>query len=357
MPVIRRLAVVCLVCASLVAVAAEADPAALIEKGHYKQAFPLIEKRLAANSKDADALVLMARYKLAYSDAEAAKKLLQQAIAIQPNSSAAHLFMADAISRRVDQAGMFEKMGLAKDIKRETEQAISLDPKNVDAYHGMMDYYLEAPGVMGGSVSKAREMAEKMMALDPVEGNLAKARIAVHEKQFDTVEGFYLEAVKAKPNSYNALLETSALYTRERWRNYDKSVEYGQKALQVDPARSAAYTVLAQVYALKESWSDLDQIISRAEKAVPDNLAPYFASARILINTGKDNQRAERYLRKYLTQEPEGGAAPLAAAHWRLGQILEKQGKKPEAIQEIQIAVQMKPDLKDAQKDLKRLKG
>jgi len=56
---------------------------------------------------------------------------------------------------------------------------------------------------------------------------------------------------------------------------------------------------------------------------------------------------------KYLTQqEPEGNTPPLAVAHWRLGLALEKQGKK----QELQIAVQMKPDLKEAQKDLKRLK-
>jgi len=49
---------------------------------------------------------------------------------------------------------------------------------------------------------------------------------------------------------------------------------------------------------------------------------------------------------KYLTQqEPEGNTPPLAVAHWRLGLALEKQGKK----QELQIAVQMKPDLKEAQ--------
>jgi hypothetical protein len=77
---------------------------------------------------------------------------------------------------------------------------------------------------------------------------------------------------------------------------------------------------------------------------------------------GKDLPRAERYFRKYLTQEPEGGSPPLAACHWRLGQLLEKLGKKDEAIKEIQMGIDLKPgldkqNLEVAKKDLKRLKG
>ena len=71
---------------------------------------------------------------------------------------------------------------------------------------------------------------------------------------------------------------------------------------------------------------------------------------------GKDLPRAERYFKKYLSQDPEIGAATLAHAHWRLGLIYEKEGRKPEAIQEVQAAVNLKPDLDDAKKDLKRLK-
>ena len=70
----------------------------------------------------------------------------------------------------------------------------------------------------------------------------------------------------------------------------------------------------------------------------------------------KDLPRAERYARKYLSQEPEPTASTPAVAHWRLGLILEKEGKKPEAIAALQTATKLDPKFEPAQRDLKRLK-
>jgi cytochrome c-type biogenesis protein CcmH/NrfG len=113
--------------------AAEVDPAALVEQGHHKRARALLEKRLAANPEEPDALVLMARVKLAYNDPGGAKNLLQRAIAVQPKNSSAHFVLADAYSRRVNEAGLFEKIKIAKAIRSETDEALAVDPKNVDA--------------------------------------------------------------------------------------------------------------------------------------------------------------------------------------------------------------------------------
>jgi len=44
-------------------------------------------------------------------------------------------------------------------------------------------------------------------------------------------------------------------------------------------------------------------------------------------------------------------------AHWRLGLILDKAGRKAEAVSELQIATKLDPKFEQAQKDLKRIKG
>ena len=44
-------------------------------------------------------------------------------------------------------------------------------------------------------------------------------------------------------------------------------------------------------------------------------------------------------------------------AHWRLGLVLEKEGKKADAIAEVQTATRLDPKFEQAQKDLKRLRG
>src|SRR5215831_5311722 len=126
----------CLVSCSLVAATwftGDGAPAAMIEHGHYKQARVLLEKRLATNPKDVDALVLLARANLAYSDSDGATKLLEQATALQPKNAHAHLYLADAYSRKANDAGMFEKMRLSKIIRNETEQALTIDPNYLDA--------------------------------------------------------------------------------------------------------------------------------------------------------------------------------------------------------------------------------
>ena len=50
-------------------------------------------------------------------------------------------------------------------------------------------------------------------------------------------------------------------------------------------------------------------------------------------------------------------AATHAHARWRLGLVYENMGRKQEAVSELETALRLKPDLEEAQKDLKRLKG
>ena len=98
-------------------------------------------------------------------------------------------------------------------------------------------------------------------------------------------------------------------------------------------------------------------MIAQAEKTVPDDFIYYYRAGRALLNSGKDNARAEKYFRKYLSQEPEGNTPTLAAGHWQLGLVLEKLGRKQDAITEVQTALNLDPKLKTAKEDLKRLKS
>ena len=114
--------------------------------------------------------------------------------------------------------------------------------------------------------------------------------------------------------------------------------------------------MLAIAYVSQQKWNDLDAILADGEKNVPDNLQPYFYAGRMLAGSGADNARGERYMRHYLEEEPEPNASKPAFAHWRLGQLLEKEGRKGDAVAEYQKAAQMAPDNEPIQKDLKRLK-
>ena len=95
-------------------------------------------------------------------------------------------------------------------------------------------------------------------------------------------------------------------------------------------------------------------IRSEGEKADTDNLIPYYRAANNCLARKVELPRAERYFRKYLSQEPEAEAPNHAAAHWRLGLVLEQEGRKPDAIAELQAAAKMDTN-SPAKVDLKRL--
>jgi len=126
-------------------------------------------------------------------------------------------------------------------------------------------------------------------------------------------------------------------------------------ALPLDPERVQAYWILARVFALQLRWNDLELTLANAQKNVPDDLRPLYEASQGLLQAGKDYQRAEGYARKYLSQNAEGEEPDAADGHRLLGLLLEREGRKPEALAEIQTALRLRSNFKAAKEDLKRL--
>ena len=339
--------------------AAANDPApeALIKAGHWKRARPLVEQRYQANPGDARSAYLLSQVKAAFGDLDAAVPLAEKAVALDSNNADYHAQLGVVCGETAEKASLFAKAGWAHRFKEETDKAAALDPKNLDARFALMEYYLQAPRLMGGSRQKAGAMAEEIGHINPARGYLAQARLAQQDKDATREEAAFLKALEAAPEDYEILVSTAAFYNRETQKKYDQAEKQSRRAVKVSPGQVSAYSSLAFALAAVERWPDLYASLAEGEKNVPDDLSPYYQAGRALLYTGKDMPRAERYFRRYLAQEPEGEAPTLAHAHWRLGLVLEKEGRKAEAVAEIETALRMRPDLTEAKKDLKRLQG
>jgi tetratricopeptide (TPR) repeat protein len=345
---------------SLTVGAAASEPGsaeALIEAGHYKRARAILEPRLAANPRDAQAVYLLSRTKLAFGDLDGALKSAQQAVALEDGNSNYHFQLAEVYGEMADRASIFAAAGLAGKFKGELEASLARDPKNLDALDALMQYSFQAPGLMGGDKGKARAIADELVQLSPVQGYLSQAELAKEARDFAKVEEYFLKAVQADPKNYEAQTALARFYTQPSHRNTDGAGKHAREAVQLDPARAKGYSILASVLAFERRWSELEAVLSASEKAVPDDLAPYFEAANALLESGVELQRGEAYLRKYLAQEPEGEEPDAAHAHQLLGLILEKQGRSAEAASELEMAVRMNPRLKGAKEDLKRVKS
>ena len=331
----------------------------LAEHGHWKRLKAVIEPRVAANPNDAQAQWLLSRVRSAYKDQNGALAPAEKAAALDPRNADYRWQVASVVGDQASSASMFKAMGLAKRFRQEAESALALNPSHIPSLTGLMEFYNQAPGIAGGDKKKAEELANQILVINKVDGCIAKIRLLGQQSPppLDQIEALWVQAAQTDPARVEPHVNLANVYAGGRTPRYELAEKEALTAKTIDSDRVAVYSILASVYAAQERWADLDGVLNEAERKIPDNLSPYLRVAGTLQNLGKDLPRAERYARKYLTQEPEPTASSHALAHWRLGLVLEKEGRKADAVAELEMATKLDPKFEPAQKDLKRLRG
>jgi tetratricopeptide (TPR) repeat protein len=325
----------------------------LMERGRWKDARAAVATLPPGQART---LYLQSRVQLAFDKPEDALASAERAAQLEPRNAAYHEQLAEACGNLAQRAGKLKAFGLARRLRKEAEQAVALDARQIEAREVLVNFFWLAPGIVGGDKNKATAMANEIARLSPGRGALVQAELAMRAKQEARAESLYLRALDTEATSYTAHILLARLYggdTKNRW---DLAEKHARTAMAADPGRSGAYSVLAAVLAHGQRWNELETLFAEAGRRLPSNLTPQYQAARLLLAEHRDSLRAERYLRQYLGGEPEGGAPSLARARWRLGQALERQGRRREAVAELEAAVKMDPSFDDAKKDLKRMK-
>lgn len=324
-----------------------------MEAGHYKRARTLVDSRYRAAPEDPHNLYLMARVKRAWGDTEASAQLLEKAVARTPSNAEYRSQLGQVYGEIAQKASMFRQMSLGRKCKKEIDAAVQLAPNHLEAQTTLMMFLDKAPGMMGGDKTEARALAVRILDAHGARGYMAQARIASTPAER---EGLYRKAIAADPKYYNAHVALANSLLNAAAADAAGASIHARAAIEANPQRAPAYTLLAAALALQENWPELDRVLAASEKNVPDNLAAHHNAAGILARKGRELARAESYVRKYLAQEPEAGAPSHAVAHSTLARILEKQGRKPEAVASLREALRLQPGLEDAKKDLNRLR-
>ena len=339
--------------------AADPSTAALIAEGHYKRAQVILANRLKTNPNDARSYEELSKVSEAFAHWDEAIQQAEKAVSLGPKVPEFQAALADAIGSKLSgaQLGTFQKLSLARRFKKEAELAVQLDPNNVDASQDLMEFHLDAPGILGGDKKRAAELADHMVQVNPVRGYLMKFEFAKHEKKNGELEPLLKQAIDADPKSYQARMQAANFYLGKGASGLPQAEEHARQVIHIAPGSARGYTTMAAVYAQQGRWKELDSMLTEAQRAVPDDLTPFYQAANVILvgNGVQELPRAEGYMRAYLAQPPEGAEPSLAVARWRLALILDKQGHRDQARQQLQQAVALDPALESAKKDLKRL--
>ena len=339
---------------SLGAAFAQLSPAEqLIQAGHWKKARSLAETRIRTSPDDALAHYLLSQIRNAFGEHKTPLPLAEKAVALDRQTAKYHRQLAEVLGVSAQHAGIFQQLLLARRFRKEIDTAIELDSRDLQAQRDLLEFYLLAPGIAGGDPRKAETTAARIAEIDLPEGFLAKARIADSLKRTGEQEAYLRQAAEAKPPNYRARIALARFYLEPAYTNPAAAEAAARQALEIHDDRVEAYTVLAEIYAIRAEWNTLETVLNQSTRHVPDDLTPYYRAAERLLAAGREPERAERYLRSYLSQEAEGNAPPAAQAHWKLGLALEIEGNRSAAVGEWQESVRLDP-ASPAGLDLKR---
>ena len=317
-----RLAVLFLALASS---AAAQTPEELFKQGKYDDARKLFAERVAKDRTDHRALFFMGRIAEETNHPGEAVDWYEKALKLNDTSATYHFWLGSATGDLAQNASKFKQPFLARKVKSEFERAAQLDPTMLEPHQGLADFYVMAPGIMGGSIEKAHAQAAEIKKLHPFRGQFAEARIASRQK--------------------NVAAEGKA---------YEDALAAGKAAA---PDSMAPWYSLAAYYRRNnradESFALYDSVLRRK----PDEIQVHASIGITAAISGKQLERGEKELKHYLEHPPKDlNDVSRSGVHYYLGQIHEKAGRKDAARTQYNEAIKLNAKNEDAKKALNALK-
>jgi tetratricopeptide (TPR) repeat protein len=293
------------------------SPQALISAGKADAAVAALTTQLQAGPESAEPLNLLCRAYYSYGDWDKAVAACEKAVSLEPNNARYRLWLGRAYGEKADHSSFVTAGGFAKKLRTEFERAVALDPKDVEVRSDLVEFYLQAPGIMGGGVDKAQAQADALAKLAPAKAHWVLGRIAEKKKDMAAAERDYQAEGEAAHGSNESWLDLAYFYKRS---NRPDDMESAIRKASTAPGSPDALV-------------DGAQTLLRAQRALP--LAA---------------EMVKRYLAGTLVE-----AAPAFKAHTVLGGILEKQGDKTGAAEQYRAALALARNYKPAIEGLSRV--
>jgi tetratricopeptide (TPR) repeat protein len=215
----------------------------LYNRTDYQKSLALLHE---APVRQAAAYNLMGRDYFMLGEYKKATEAFQRAFALEPSNSVDAHWLGRAFGRRAETSGPFLAPMHASKARQYFEQAVALDPSNDEALNDLFDYYLQAPGFLGGGYEKAEQVAKRIAARNEAEGHFAQAQLADKRRQYDTAEEQLRRAMELAPHQVGRVLDL-AKYLAKRGRFQESEAAF-DKAQQLDPKSPRIYFARARVY-------------------------------------------------------------------------------------------------------------
>ena len=231
-------------------------------------------------------------------DFETAVDEFEEAVDLNDNEPRYHKAFGEAACTLAQQVSIFRAAGLASDCKSSFQKAVELAPNDLDARQALMQFYLGAPAIAGGSEEKAMEQAKEIGKHDTARG--ASAMASVYEQQQDW--GKALAAL-------------------------DQAI-----AASEEPSRYQFRKVLTMQR--QQDWPAVWALLQEMQQRDANNadVTYQFGRTALMAENPEWYAQGREALQRYLQMDVDEQRSPSKAwAALRLGQLLDKMGNRREA--------------------------
>jgi tetratricopeptide (TPR) repeat protein len=224
------------------------------------------------------------RAALDQGDYQTAHALSAQATQEMPDKGEGWILLGHALGQEIDHVGFLRKPGMARQIVASYERAFALDPHNLEANNSLIEFYRQAPEMVGGGRAKALTQIKRVLEFDPIEGTLWTGRMAAYDGKWPEAFAAVDSAHNQEPDSYRA----------NYWLGYlcataGKRLDEGERALrkaillqpnESDPGLAKAYLRLGEILEKEQNVADAKRAYEQALqldpklKDVPKKLKP-----------------------------------------------------------------------------------
>ena len=169
----------------------------LFEAGKYDQARPIFESFLKENPshlKTLEYLGDIAGHAKSWDKAIVYYRKLKQ---LKPSEANYYYKYGGVLGMKAKESNKFAALGMIGEVKASFEKAIELNPKHIEARWALVMIYIQLPGIVGGSETKAIKYSNELLKLSPVDGYLSRGQIEEHFKRYAAAEQQYKKAIAA----------------------------------------------------------------------------------------------------------------------------------------------------------------
>jgi tetratricopeptide (TPR) repeat protein len=287
-----------------------------VQWGDWNRARNWLRVQIQQHPADPQLLAYYAHVLNAFGRHGQAIRAARHGLKLDPRCGECHLYLAEALGARIQKMGHLRALWNLPRLRRQLRQALEYAPTQPDAYWGYINFYMQAPRAVGGSLKKADSYARRLGHYDPVDGLLAQAQIAKARGLTPLALQDYRQAIvthAADPRGYFHLGRT--LFALGHYRQAASPLARAHQLAPHNRIYAAWYAAeLVHLQRMHIAWKLL-------RRQTAGNRLGDFLVAQALKTTGQNFDWARRLLARYLASPLEPDAPSYHQAQLLLASL------------------------------------